>query len=215
MKTVGEILKQEREKQDKTILQIHRETKIPQKTLEALEADNFTSLPPATFVKGFIRVYAQTLDLEPKKLLAIFRRDWQESEKGEIVPKGLSQPLNPSGFGWTPKTAFILIISTLGLLFLAYIGLQLTRFLLPPKLSLESPLEGQKIEQEMVKIVGQASKDSSVYVNNQLIETDEEGKFSYQLKLFPGENRIEVKAVDRRDKETLLLRTIEAVDKSK
>ena len=212
MKTVGEILKQERLKQRKTILQIHKETKVPEKTIKALEADDFTSLPPATFVKGFIRIYAQTLGLEPKKLLVIFRRDWQENKKGEIIPRGLARPLNQSGFSWTPKTTLILVISTITFLFLSYVGFQLARFLLSPKLIVESPLENQKVEKETVEVVGKVNKEASVYVNNQLIETDEEGKFSYQLKLFPGENTIEVKAIDRRGKETLISRKV-IVDK--
>ena len=86
MKSVGQILKKEREKQGRTILQIYRETKIPEKNLLALEADKYSSLPSATFIKGFISIYAKALELDEKKLIAIFRRDWKKREEAKIVP---------------------------------------------------------------------------------------------------------------------------------
>lgn len=212
MKTVGQILKTERKKQDKTILQIHKITKIPEEKLKALEADNFTLLPPAIFTKGYIKNYALVLGLEPKKLIAVFRRDWQESKKGEIVPKGLAQSLNKQAFGWTPKITLIVAVTTIVFLFLSYIGFQIKNYFSLPTLIVAKPEDNQYFKQDIIEVSGQVNKNTAVYINDQLINVDNEGNFTYQLKVFAGENTIEVKAVNRRGKETLVFKKI-VVDK--
>jgi len=213
MKSVGQILKKRRQNQGMTLKQIHQETKIPEKNLIALEADNYTSLPSATFIKGFISIYAKTLDIDHKKLIAIFRRDSQKKEKAKIIPEGLAKPLNEQSSFWTPRTAMILIISLFFTVFLSYFGFQIKKYFSPPKVVVERPLDGEEIEGEIVKVEGKADKDSSVYINDQLINIDEAGNFFYEFKLFSRENSIEIKAVNRRGKETLIYRKIKMVDK--
>ncbi|MFC1711898.1 helix-turn-helix domain-containing protein [Patescibacteria group bacterium] len=208
MKTVGEILKETRKKQGKTVLQIHKITKIPEKTIIDLEKDDFSSLPPAAFVKGFIRSYANALNLNHQKLLGVFRRDWQESEKGEIVPKVLVSSLDKPKFSWNPKKTFALSLGFIIFLFLSYIGLQLSGFLSPPKLEVEKPSENQEVSEETIEVIGTVDIDASVYINENLIEINDDGKFIYNFKLFPGENTIEVKAVDRKGKETIVVKKV-------
>lgn len=211
MKTVGEILTTERIKQHKTLLQIHRQTKIPQKTLIALEANDFNHLPPAIFIIGFIKIYSQVLGLSSEKLLAIFRRDWQKKDTKEILPLVLKQSDEQAKLHWTPKITGLVLIFALIALFLAYFGFQLIKLLTPPTLTIEKPLENQEINQETVEIIGQSSPDTGVYINDQLVNTDENGRFSYQLRLFPGENTINVTAIDRREKKTTVTRKVKLV----
>ena len=107
MKTAGQTLKESRIKQKKTLEDIVNHTKIPLSTLVELEKDNYDLLPPATFVKGFIRNYAQELDLDPEKVLAVYRRDNQLSGGKKIFPRGVVKPLDKS-FSWTPRETAIL-----------------------------------------------------------------------------------------------------------
>lgn len=214
MKSVGQILKKERQKQGKTLNQIHRETKIPEKNLIALETDDYASLPPATFIKGFIQIYAKSLDLDEKKLIAIFRRDWQKKEQTKIIPEGLTKPLDGQSSFWSPKTAMVLIISLFLIVFLSYLGFQLKKYFSPPSLTVERPLENEKVKEQTVEIKGRANQDASVYINDELININESGNFSYELKLFPGENTIYIKAINRRGKETSISRKVKLVDKN-
>jgi cytoskeletal protein RodZ len=213
MKTVGEILRTERKKQGKSLKQIYKETKIPFNSLLLIEKDEFIKLPSAAFVKGFLQNYAKDLNLDAEKILAFFRRDWEQNPQGEIVPKGLSAKEDKFKFSWTPKTTLIVSISFLTFLFLIYFSFQLRHLLFPPKLEVISLLDNQQVNQETVEVKGKVSEEASVYVNNQLISV-ENGSFSYRLKLFPGENIIEVRAVDRQGKETVVERKIIRVDKS-
>lgn len=212
MKTVGEVLRNERLRQKKTLRQLYQQTKIPEKTLKALEEDDYSQLPSATFIKGFIKIYAQSLNLDKDKLLAVFRRDWEKQEERKILPKGLARPLDRLSF-WNPKTGLILIISFIVTIILIYFGLQLKNFLLPPSLVLTTPEENQKIDKEEITVAGKTNKDASLTINGQTVSLDDDGSFSYQLKALPGEKTIIVVATNRHGKKTTIQRTIEVIDK--
>lgn len=204
MKTVGEILKSERLKKNKSLLQLHRETKIPQRFLVALEANDFSTLPPDTFVKGFIKIYSQALGLSASQLLAVYRRDREGQEQKEILPPSLSEDAIQKKWHWTPKLTAIIGISMAIVLFLSYLGWQIWSFLAPPKLIVERPVDNQIIKEESTEVVGQTNKDASVYVNDQLVNITNQGKFTYTIKLFPGENRLVITAVNRRGVKTTI-----------
>ena len=63
MRTVGDVLKQERERKFYTLDDIEKSTKIRKELLEALEKGLYQKLPPPTFVQGFIKNYGKFLGL--------------------------------------------------------------------------------------------------------------------------------------------------------
>lgn len=122
MKTVGEILKEARTKKGADFDQIEKATKIRKKYLQALEENKFARIGPATTVKGFIKNYGEYLELEPPSLLAIFRRDYAEDKKGQVVLRGMVEPLNQPRFTWNPKKTFIAGVILVFFFFLAFLG---------------------------------------------------------------------------------------------
>lgn len=65
----GGALRAAREKLNLTTQEIASRLRLSNKQIEALEADNFTVLPEATIVKGFIRNYAKQLKIDAEPLL--------------------------------------------------------------------------------------------------------------------------------------------------
>lgn len=70
-KTVGEILRGAREVKKLTIEQVNRETRISVQTLRSLEGDDFGAFSSETYLKGFLRNYADFLGLDSAKLWAM------------------------------------------------------------------------------------------------------------------------------------------------
>jgi len=208
MKTIGEVLRSRRKALKKTLRQVYKETKIQEKILQDLENNDFDLLPPETFIKGFIKIYAQNLNLNTEKTLAIFRRDWQKQKNQNFFPLNTKNILQKKGFYWTPKMTVFLLISALATFFLSYIGWQIREFFQPPKLIIEQPVDNKVINNKKVVVKGKTDKEASIYINNKLIDMNEEGYFSYSLKLFSGENIIEIKAVNRNGKETIVTRRL-------
>jgi cytoskeletal protein RodZ len=63
-KTVGEILRTAREARKLSVEQVNRETKISVQTVRSLEQDDFGAFPSETYLKGFVRTYADFLGLD-------------------------------------------------------------------------------------------------------------------------------------------------------
>lgn len=207
MKTVGEILEAARRKKNLAFAQVEREVKIRQNFLKALEKNEFSKIPGGAIVaKGFIRNYGKFLGLSPKKLLATFRRDFTEDEKGQVLPRGYYKPLTPS-FSWTPRLTVIVGVTFLVVALFSYLGFQAISFLGKPPLSLSSPASG-KVKVAEIKVSGKTDPDAQILVNGALTVVDEEGYFEEEVSLLPGENTLTVEAVSRRGKKTKITKKV-------
>jgi len=67
--TVGTILRLKREEKGLTLEQVFQAIKIRSNYLQAIENDDFDQLPSRAQARGFIRLYANFLDLNPYPLL--------------------------------------------------------------------------------------------------------------------------------------------------
>ncbi|MGZ3687771.1 MAG: helix-turn-helix domain-containing protein [Bdellovibrionota bacterium] len=67
--SLGEFLRQERERRGITIEQVASATKINIKTLHALEGDHYSELPAKPFIRGFVTSYARFIGLDAKEIL--------------------------------------------------------------------------------------------------------------------------------------------------
>ncbi|MGB9627176.1 MAG: helix-turn-helix domain-containing protein [Thermodesulfobacteriota bacterium] len=77
----GKILKEIREKMGIDLKAISSETKINPKILEWIEEEAWDKLPPQVYLKGFLKGYAQLLNLDPKKVLEDYFKFSPESKK--------------------------------------------------------------------------------------------------------------------------------------
>lgn len=67
--TLGTFLKRARRSQHKSLEEAAEATRIHAPTLRALEEDDHRKLPAEVFVRGFIKIYAQYLGLDPHEAL--------------------------------------------------------------------------------------------------------------------------------------------------
>ena len=77
----GKTLKQIRERMGVELQIISRETKISVKVLEWIEEEAFEKLPTLVYLKGFLKVYAQSLGLNPQKVVEEYLHLFEESKK--------------------------------------------------------------------------------------------------------------------------------------
>ena len=67
--TVGSLLRSRRESLGQEIPAVVAATRLPRRSLLALEADDFDSIAGAFYVRGFLKVYASHLGLEHEQVL--------------------------------------------------------------------------------------------------------------------------------------------------
>jgi len=203
MRTAGEILAEKRNQLGLSLDLIEKETKIRKKYLEAIEKNNYTFFSESTTVKGFIRNFALALGISPESVLAVFRRDFIENEKGQIIPRGFTKEIEEKAFHWTPKITFFLFTGLLLLSFSYFFINQYLRFSSPPQLEIFSPKEEQ-VFKERVEISGKTDKDATVMVDGSLIVVSKDGSFEEEIVLPRGENFLTIEAANRQGKKRTL-----------
>jgi cytoskeleton protein RodZ len=88
MPSIGETLREARMRQRLDIADVEDRTKIRAKYLRALENEEFGMLPGPTFVKTFLRTYAEMLGLDPHVLVEEYRAGFERQDE-------IEQPLGP------------------------------------------------------------------------------------------------------------------------
>src|SRR4051812_35708391 len=73
------------------ITEVEEETKIRAKYLRALENEEWDLLPGPTFVKTFLRTYAEALGLDAKLLVDEYKARYERPAEGELYP--ITSPL--------------------------------------------------------------------------------------------------------------------------
>lgn len=207
MRTVGEILSEKRKLLGLSLEEVEKETKIRRKYLEALENNDFSLITESTIVKGFIRNYAQALGLSAENTLAVFRRDFQENEKGQIIPRGMVEPLDKKRFYWTPKITLIVAVAFLLGVFVFFFVREYLGFSSAPPIEVFSPKEEQ-VFKEKIEVSGRTDKDASVKIDGSLIFVSGDGSFKEEVILPKGENIIVIESTNRQGKKRVITRKV-------
>jgi len=69
--SAGKALAEARERLGLNVAEVAHQLRLSPRQVEALEADDYASLPGKTFLRGFLRNYARLLQLDPEPLLAL------------------------------------------------------------------------------------------------------------------------------------------------
>jgi cytoskeletal protein RodZ len=207
-KTVGELLAQERENRRMSRAQLAQKIRVKEQFLAALEDNRFSDLPAGVFVKGYIKGYARILGFDPEPMLALLRRDFQESAKGRLVPQDFLKPTWRKNSASSPlRRASSGIIGVFLVLFL-YIGIRWYGFIAPPKLTIIDPAEDSLVSAQ-VTVSGVTEPETLVTVNAQLVPVALDGSFEAQISLTTeGISTITVTATNKQEKKTTLQRTV-------
>jgi len=88
--TVGNLLRQTRIELGLDLESIADETKITISNIRAMEEDNFDSLPPEAFTRGFYSLYAKILNLDPREILHSYSQE--KSQHPEIRDQPIPPP---------------------------------------------------------------------------------------------------------------------------
>ena len=86
MPDIGETLRETRMRRRIDMTEVEAATKIRAKYLRALENEEWDLLPGPTFVKTFLRTYAEYLDLDPRLLVEEYRQRYERPTTQDLTP---------------------------------------------------------------------------------------------------------------------------------
>lgn len=137
MPPIGDTLREARMRQRLDIVDVEERTKIRAKYLRALENEEWSLLPGPTFVRTFLRTYAEAVGLDPHALVEAYRSEHDDGDEAEPQPMAAtprrrqarsperrrpprSAPVGPPGPGAVLGGAVVLVL--VGLLLLGLLG---------------------------------------------------------------------------------------------
>ena len=86
MAEIGEMLREARMRRRIDMTEVESATKIRGKYLRALENEEWDLLPGPTFVKTFLRTYAEYLGLDPRLLVEEYRQRYERPATQDLTP---------------------------------------------------------------------------------------------------------------------------------
>jgi Helix-turn-helix domain len=124
MPEIGATLREARMRARIDVSEIEAQTKIRAKYLRALENEEWDLLPGPTFVKSFLRTYAQALDLDDKSLVEEYRQYYERPNEAELQPivspsqrqpnqrggRGSPRGVSPPSRGYTIAIAVVSVL---------------------------------------------------------------------------------------------------------
>lgn len=91
MPEIGETLREARMRRRIDMTDVEAATKIRAKYLRALESEEWELLPGPTFVKTFLRTYAEYLELDARLLVEEYKQRYERPAGMDITPLNLRQ----------------------------------------------------------------------------------------------------------------------------
>ncbi|MBI1869954.1 MAG: helix-turn-helix domain-containing protein [Chlamydiae bacterium] len=88
MDALGQKLREAREGKGLSIEEVARMTKIPDKIIEAIEQSYYEELPAPIYVKGFLKLYARYVGLEPNEVIQDYQRLQGRETKQVLILEG-------------------------------------------------------------------------------------------------------------------------------
>lgn len=189
METIGKIFLHERQKKNLTLEQLERDLKIRKKYLEEIEKDKW-DFSSRIYIEGIIKNYARYLKLNEKKILAIFRREYDKKEEIGFKEKIDNHLIISDKSRWLK-----VLLVFFSIFFILYFAYQLLNYYLPPKIKIISPITKNFIGVEKIKIIGQTKPESQIFILGNEVYPDKNGFFSYELPLRNGKNKLIIEVI--------------------
>ncbi|MFA7171190.1 MAG: helix-turn-helix domain-containing protein [Candidatus Paceibacterota bacterium] len=203
--TAGDCLRRKREDRNLSLDEISRKLGIKYEYLESLEKSDYRSLPPQVYVRGFIKSYANFLDIDGGQLIKIYSREMSFFLKDEHSEGGEMTKSNKRRFSdyvtITPRiltfAASLFIIFVLGYYFVH----QINSFNSKPYLFIEKPMSDSMVTKEKdLWLSGKTEDDAILEINGQIVTVGSDGGFMEKITLSEGRNSLIVEAKNRFNK---------------
>jgi cytoskeletal protein RodZ len=91
--TIGKMLREAREAKGYSIKKISHHTKIATSILERLEGDRLVEMPSRTYVNGFVKSFAQVVDLDLAVCMQALERTYRQNSPNNVA----NDPINKAG----------------------------------------------------------------------------------------------------------------------
>lgn len=158
MTSIGNTLKEARDRKSLTLEDVHAKLKIHPRVLQLLEDDRFEKLPSPLFVKSFIKTYADFLEVNGEELLQTYERESRRDPEQVLFIKPAelrSREAEAKAAPWKPLMMVVVAILLVAVGYAVYKGIENFRATHPvaPK-KIQSPKSLKPVKNQKAAGVG-------------------------------------------------------------
>ncbi len=208
--SLGEDLRELRERAGLTIEQAAHQTKVVPSTIRAWEQGSWSSFGSEVaylerMLMGYVRAFGGRESFYLNKFhqeLAALNVKPVKAQIQEMRPfKGIDLFLTARA-----RVALLLclFVSSLGF----YVVAQARSLAAPPPLEIYAPQDGQRLEEPIVHVQGRTSPEATVFVNEQPATLREDGTFELNLEIPRGSTELQVRVKKRHSKDVIGTRRV-------
>ncbi len=199
--SLADKLKKARLEQEISLEEVQSQTNIQLKYLEALEEGKYQDLPGDVYVKIWIKLYAEFLDLPANELITAYKLEKNISDKIKGVDQSIKEPIAvKENVLLQPRTLKLIAIGLVVLALLGYLAWSLVKIIAAPKINITEPANNYTTTESSIVITGQTEAEVQLMINNELILIDEQGNFSQTVNLSTGLNKLQISVKKKHSK---------------
>lgn len=211
-KTLGDILKFERERRRIPLEKAALELKIKKQHLESLENDSLHELPADIYAKNYLKKYADLLKLDIKAVLELYEKERaiiskiEDKDEKKVFSEKAKKRFS---FTLTPKIVRRASITLIVASFILYMWYQISDLSAPPEIALVEPLSTEiTTNQKKFEFIGSTSPDASLTINGESIRLSSDGSFQEEISLQEGLNTVVLEATNELGRKNTVSRKI-------
>lgn len=177
-------------------------TNIPSRFIAALIEGDFKRLPAKPYVRGYLIKIATALNVERELLLKTYK------ETTEMKSSGGKDTLPVNRFAIQRMNKNSVIIVLLIIIIAGFLAFRIKDILGTPSIDVDLPENTLVAKEEIIKVSGNINPKDRLTLNQEIVYTDEAGKFEKEVSLSPGLNTLEFDVKRFLGRETKIIRQI-------
>lgn len=186
--------------------------RIPFKMLRALEEGNLSLLPADVYARGFLKQYAEALELDPIPLLREFAQERArfpiQTRPALWAPYRSSRWKVPLWVFLTRRSLAVLIGGGGLVIILLYVLFNVRAFIRPPQLEVLEPSLNVEARESTITVRGRTDPTAELFINGERTLVHDDGSFSETVGLGEGVNTLRVVAKSIGGRESLAIREV-------
>ncbi|MEY4723459.1 MAG: hypothetical protein RLZZ324_972 [Candidatus Parcubacteria bacterium] len=194
--SVGTLLRSAREELGLSVRDVSLKTKIPEKYLALVEADNHDVMVDDVYTKIYLKAYGKFLGFESADLVDHYNKERMRLgipvRAPERADRHPTREVDSKALVVTPKVMQIAALALVAAGLLGWFGFELKKIVAPPDIALSSPRDGFITYDRTIAVEGVTDSEVSLQINGKDVSPDQSGKFRDSLNLQEGVNVITV-----------------------
>lgn len=201
-KHISELLSELIEERGISAEKLSLTTNIPHRFITALLDGDFKRLPAKPYVRGYLLKISTVLNVDSALILKSYK------DAVEIQASGEKDRLPENRFAIQKINKNFIIVFLILIIAIGFLAFRIKDILGAPTIEVSLPGNTLVTKEKAIKVSGKINPKDRLTLNQEIVYTDEAGKFEKEVNLSPGLNTFELNAKRFLGRETKVVRQI-------